>query len=165
MPRMIDQIRANRVPSNMMQFAARGALSVSPSENLEILVYLAKNNKVFGDLARMTLAGWDLQICAEAAANPHTPREVLDYLVAPDNLRPQLFPALLENVAVRRADGQRRGFRDRVRHGDELTAERADVEFGIERDFRDRHLQAAAEFGELGLQECRREGRCKHRAF
>ena len=35
----------------MMQFAARGALSVPPVENLEILVYLARHNKVFGDLA------------------------------------------------------------------------------------------------------------------
>ena len=100
MPSMIEQIRANKVPSNMMQFAARGALSVSPSENLEILVYLARNNKIFGELARMTLAGWDLQICCDAASNPHSPREVLDYLGAPDNLRPQILPALLENTAV-----------------------------------------------------------------
>ena len=55
----IDQIRASKLPSNMMQFAARGALSVPPAENIEILVYLARHNKVFGDLARMTLAGWD----------------------------------------------------------------------------------------------------------
>ena len=56
MPRIIDQIRASKLPSNMMQFAARGALSVPPAENIEILVYLAKCNKVFGDVARMTLA-------------------------------------------------------------------------------------------------------------
>jgi len=58
MPRMIDQIRASKLPSNMMQFAARGALQVSPAENIEILVYLARHNQVFGDVARMTLAGW-----------------------------------------------------------------------------------------------------------
>ena len=29
MARMIDQIRASKLPSNMMQFAARGALSVA----------------------------------------------------------------------------------------------------------------------------------------
>jgi hypothetical protein len=100
MPRMIDQIRASKLPSNMMQFAARGALSVPAEENIEILVYLARNNKVFGELARMTLAGWDEKASLAAASDPKTPREVLDYFVAPDNLRPKLLPALLENPSV-----------------------------------------------------------------
>jgi len=100
MPRMIDQIRASKLPSNMMQFAARGALSVPPDENIEILVYLARNNKVFGELARMTLAGWDEKASLAAAADPKTPREVLDYFVAPENLRPKLLCALLENPSV-----------------------------------------------------------------
>jgi hypothetical protein len=104
MGRTIDQIRASKLPSNMMQFAARGALSVPPDENLEILVYLAKNNKVFGDLARMTLAGWDEKASLAAASDPKTAKEVLDYLVAPDNLRPKLLPALLENPSV--SDGE-----------------------------------------------------------
>jgi hypothetical protein len=100
MARMIDQIRASKLPSNMMQFAARGALSVPPEENLEILVYLAKHNKVFGDLARMTLAGWDEKASLVAASDPKTAREVLNYLVSPENLRPKLLPALLENPSV-----------------------------------------------------------------
>jgi len=100
MPRMIDQIRDNKVPSNMMQFAARGALSVPPAENLEILVHLAKNSKVFGELAKLTLAGWDLEVCRKAAGDALTTPEVLDYLISPDNLRPQLFPMLLENASV-----------------------------------------------------------------
>jgi len=100
MARMIDQIRASKLPSNMMQFAARGALSVAPDENLEILVYLAKNNKLFGELARMTLAGWDEKASAAAAADPKTAREVLDYLISPENLRPKLLPALLENPSI-----------------------------------------------------------------
>jgi hypothetical protein len=104
MGRTIDQIRASKLPSNMMQFAARGALSVPPDENLEILVYLAKNNKVFGDLARMTLAGWDEKASLAAASDPKTDKEVLDYLVAPDNLRQKLLPALLENPSV--SDGE-----------------------------------------------------------
>ena len=76
MPRMIDQIRASKLPSGMMQFAARGALQVSPAENIEILVYLAVHNKVFGELARMTLAGWDEKSSLAAAADPPlgTPR-------------------------------------------------------------------------------------------
>src|ERR1700716_333681 len=98
MPRMIDQIRASKLPSNMMQFAARGALSVPAAENIEILVYLAKHNKVFGDTARMTVAGWDLKASIDAASNPQTSGEVLEYFVG--NLRPQLLPALLENPAV-----------------------------------------------------------------
>jgi hypothetical protein len=100
MPRMIDQIRASKLPSNMMQFAARGALQVPAAENIEILVYLALHNKVFGELAKMTLAGWDEKASLAAASNPQTPREVLDYFIAPDNLRPRLLPALLENPSV-----------------------------------------------------------------
>src|SRR5947209_4356850 len=100
MTRMIDQIRASKLPSNMMQFAARGALQVSAAENIEILVYLARNNKVFGDLARMTLAGWDEKACQMAAGNPQTASEVLDYFISPDNIRPKLLPALLENPSI-----------------------------------------------------------------
>ena len=100
MARTIDQIRASRLPSNMMQFAARGALQVPPAENIEILVYLALHNKVFGELARMTLAGWDEKACIEAASDPQTNREVLAYFISPDNVRPKVLPALLENPSV-----------------------------------------------------------------
>jgi hypothetical protein len=104
MARMIDQIRASKLPSNMMQFAARGALSVPPDENLEILVYLAKHNKIFGDLARITLAGWDEKASLAAASDPKTAGEVLGYLIAPENLRPKLLPALVENPSI--AEGE-----------------------------------------------------------
>src|SRR5208282_825114 len=100
MPRQIDLIRASKLPSNMMQFAARGALSVPPEENLEILVYLAKHNKIFGDLARMTLAGWDEKASLAAASDPKTAPEVLSYFISPENIRPKLLPALLANESV-----------------------------------------------------------------
>jgi hypothetical protein len=100
MARIIDQVRASKLPSNMMQFAARGALQVPAAENIEILVYLARHNKVFGELARMTLAGWDENASHAAAADPQTSGEVLDYFISPDNLRPKLLPALLENPSV-----------------------------------------------------------------
>jgi hypothetical protein len=100
MSSILDQIRASKLPSNMMQFAARGAMQVPPAENIEILVYLAKHNKIFGELARLTLAGWDEKACLAAASDPQTPREVLDYFISPDNLRPKLLPALLENPSV-----------------------------------------------------------------
>ncbi len=104
MSRTIDLIRASKLPSNMMQFAAKGALSVPADENIEILVHLAKHNKIFGDLARMTLAGWDEKASLAAASDPKTPHEVLDYMISPENLRPKLLAALVENPSV--ADGE-----------------------------------------------------------
>ena len=101
MERIIDQIRASKLPSNLMPFAARGALQVSPAENIEILVYLARYNKVFGELARMTLAGWDEKACLAAVSDPQTPAEVLNYFISSENLRPRLLPGLLENPSVR----------------------------------------------------------------
>jgi len=103
MGRTIDQIRASKLPSNMMQFAARGALQVPAAENIEILVYLARHNPVFGAVARMTLAGWDEKSSVAAAADPQTTLEVLEYFISPDNLRPPLLPALLENPSVSEA--------------------------------------------------------------
>jgi hypothetical protein len=104
MARIIDQIRASKLPSNMMQFAARGALQVPAAENIEILVHLARHNPVFGEVARMTLAGWDERASLAAAADPNTPAEVLEYFISPDNLRPPLLPALLENPSI--SEGQ-----------------------------------------------------------
>jgi hypothetical protein len=100
MPRMIDLIRASAVPSTLMQSAAKGSLSVPPREMIEILVYLAVNNKVFAEQAQLTLAGWDEAASQAAAASSTTPKEVLDYLISPDNLRPVLLPALLGNPSV-----------------------------------------------------------------
>jgi len=100
MPRMIDLIRASAVPSGLMQSAARGGLAVPPQEMIEILVYLATENKVFAQQARMTLAGWEENSAREAAASPATCKEVLHYLADPQNLRPGLLPLLLENPSV-----------------------------------------------------------------
>jgi len=100
MPRMIDLIRKSAVPSNLMQFAAKGALLVPAVEMLEILVYLATENKVFGEQARLTLAGWDSASAGQVVANPATPKEVLEYFIDTENLRPDLLPLLLENPSV-----------------------------------------------------------------
>jgi len=100
MPRMIEVSSNSALPSNTMQFAAKGALLVPPQEMIEILVYLATRNKVFGEQARMTLAGWDETSSREAAANPQTPKEVLQYLIDPQNLRPALLPLLVENPSI-----------------------------------------------------------------
>jgi len=100
MPRMIDLIRASAVPSGLMHSAARGGLAVTPQEMIEILVHLATENKVFSQQARLTLAGWDEASAREAAASPSTPKEVLNYLADPQNLRPGLLSLLLENPSV-----------------------------------------------------------------
>jgi hypothetical protein len=100
MPRMIEVIRSSTASSNVMQTAARGALSVPPQEMIEILVYLATQTKIFAERARLTLAGWDESSSRAAAANPRSPKEVLAYMITPGNLRPTLLPALLENPSV-----------------------------------------------------------------
>ncbi len=100
MARMIDLIRASAVPSNLMQSAAKGALSVPPLEMIEILVYLAVHSKIFGEQAQLTLAGWDEAASSAAASDPATSREVLEYLTSPKNLRPVLLPALINNPSV-----------------------------------------------------------------
>ncbi len=96
---MIDLIRQSAVPANIMRAAARGALSVPSAEMVEILVCLAQH-PTFGQQARLTLAGWDLASALTIAADPTTSREVLDYITAPDNFRPELWPALLRNREI-----------------------------------------------------------------
>jgi hypothetical protein len=101
MPRMVDLIRKSQLSSNMMHAAARGALAVHPDEMMEILVHLTLHNKVFGEQARMTLAGWDEKASIKVAGDPATHQEVLHYLITPKNVRPALLPALLENTAIK----------------------------------------------------------------
>jgi len=103
MSRMIDLIRASAVPSNLMQSAAKGSLSVPPAEMIEILVHLALHHKVFAEQAQLTLAGWDEASSRAVACDPSAPKEVLDYLSSPKNLRPMLLHALIENPSVSEA--------------------------------------------------------------
>jgi len=98
--RTIDLIRASAAPATVFRMAARGALAVPPSEALEILVYLAKHNKQFGEQAAMTLAGWDEAASKKVVADPATPKEVLDYFINPQNLRSALLPELIENASI-----------------------------------------------------------------
>jgi len=100
MARMLDLIRASAVSQHQMMSAARGALRLPTEEMLEILVHIAEHNKIFGEQARLTLAGWDEASAKEVVANPNTPKEILDYWVAPKNIRSTLFTLLLENPSV-----------------------------------------------------------------
>jgi hypothetical protein len=100
MPRMIELIEASAVPTNIVQSAAKGALAVPALEMVEILVYLATHNPVFGEQARLTLAGWDEKSARAIATDLNAPKGVLNYMVAPQNVRPALLPTLLENLSV-----------------------------------------------------------------
>jgi len=97
---MLDLIRASALPSHKVLAAAKGNLGLPASETLEILVYLAEHNKIFGDTARLTLAGWDEALSKQVAADPQAPKAILDYWLSPRNIRPVLFPILIENPSV-----------------------------------------------------------------
>ena len=99
MPRMIELIRESAVPANIMRAAARGALALPPAEIIEILVHLSQN-PVFAEQSRLTLAGWDEASSLAAASDPDSPAAVLEYFSKPENLRPRLVPALLENPSL-----------------------------------------------------------------
>ena len=100
MSRMLDLIRASAVTSHQMMSAAKGALHVPPAEMLQILIYLTEHNKIHGEQARLTLAGWDEASSKQMAADPDAPKEILDYWLSPKNIRPMLFGILLENPSV-----------------------------------------------------------------
>lgn len=102
MARMIDLIKQSAVPANVMRSAAKGALALSSAEMVEILVFLT-TNPIFAEQAKMTLAAWDEKASIAICADPSTPWEVLQYFCAPENRRPKLVPALLENPSVREA--------------------------------------------------------------
>src|SRR5438552_17012050 len=100
MSRILDLIRANALSSHQMMSASKGALRLPDAEMVEILVYMAEHNKIFGANARFTLAAWDEVSARAIVADSSTPREVLDYWLDPRNLRSALFPLLLENESV-----------------------------------------------------------------
>ena len=99
MSRMIDLIKQSAVPATVMRSAARGALSLPPIEMVEILVYLSSHH-LFGEQARLSLAGFDQHAITEIASDPLTPVPVLEYLAAPQNVRPATLPLLLENSSL-----------------------------------------------------------------
>ena len=96
---ILELIKKNAVPVNVMRSAARGALPLPAEETLEVLVYMAQH-PLFGQDARMTLAGWDPQSALEVLSKDTTMPEVLLYYWQPENRRPVLMPALIENPAI-----------------------------------------------------------------
>jgi hypothetical protein len=96
---ILELIKKNAVPVNVMRSAAKGALPLSADETLEVLVYMAQH-PLFGQDARMTLAGWDVQSALEVLSKDTATPEVLLYYWQPENRRPVLMPMLIENPAI-----------------------------------------------------------------
>ena len=96
---ILELIKKNAVPVNVMRSAARGALPLSADETLEVLVFLAQS-PLFGHDARMTLAGWDVESAKEVLSKDTTAPDVLLYYWQPENRRPVLMPTLIENLAI-----------------------------------------------------------------
>jgi hypothetical protein len=96
---ILELIKKNAVPVNVMRSAARGALPIPADETLEVLVYLAQH-PLFGQDARMTLAGWDPQSAIEVLSKDTATPEVLLYYWQAENRRPVLMPTLIENPAI-----------------------------------------------------------------
>jgi len=99
MARLIEIMKQSAVPAGVMRSASRGALAVPPAEMLEILVYLS-GHPIFGDAARLTLAGFDEAGSAAALSDPATPQDVLLYYLSPRNRRPRLLLPLFNNPSV-----------------------------------------------------------------
>jgi hypothetical protein len=97
--KLLDQIKANAVPVELMRTAAKGALPLPTAEMLEILVYLSQHPACWEE-ATMTLAEWDAVSAVEVVGNPAAPPEVLGYFWLENNRRPSLMPALIENPAI-----------------------------------------------------------------
>lgn len=96
---ILELIKKNAVPVNVMRSAARGALPLPADETLEVLVYMAQH-PLFGQDARMTLAGWDVQAALDVLRKDTATPEVLLYYWQPENRRPVLMPTLIENPAI-----------------------------------------------------------------
>ena len=96
---ILELIKKNAVPVNVMRSASNGSLPIPAEEMLEVLVYLTQN-PVFGQQARMTLAKWDVQSAIEVLSKDTASPDVLIYYWQAENRRPSLMPMLIENPAI-----------------------------------------------------------------
>ena len=96
---ILELIKQNAVPVNVMRSASKGALPLEADEMLAVLVYLAQH-PLFGQDARMTLARWDALSAREVLAKDTTPADVLLYFWQEENRRPGLMLTLIENPAI-----------------------------------------------------------------
>ena len=96
---ILELIKKNAVPVNVMRSASHGSLPIPAEEMLEVLVYLTQN-PVFGQDARMTLAKWDVQSAIEVLSKDTASPDVMIYYWQAENRRPSLMPTLIENPAI-----------------------------------------------------------------
>jgi hypothetical protein len=96
---ILELIKKNAVPVNVMRSASKGSLPLPADEMLEVLVYLTQN-PLFGQDARMTLAQWDTESAKEVLGKDTAAAEVLIYYCMEENRRPSLMPTLIENHAI-----------------------------------------------------------------
>src|ERR1700761_3704876 len=96
---ILELIKKNAVPVNVMRSASKGSLPLSADEMLEVLVYLTQN-PLFGQHARMTLAQWDAQSAISVLSKDTTVPDVLLYYCQEENRRPSLMPTLIANPAI-----------------------------------------------------------------
>ena len=100
MSRLIELIRQSAVPAGVIRTAAKGELSLPPAEMVEVLVYLAGHSSNVREDAQNTLASWTDEALRPVLADPKTPREVLNYFLAPRNLRLALLEAIAKNPSL-----------------------------------------------------------------
>ena len=100
MSRMLDLVRASAVSSHQMMTCGEGRATRAASGDGGDLDLPRGAQQDHGEQARLTLAGWDETTAKQMAANPDSPKEILDYWLVPKNIRPALFPLLLENPSV-----------------------------------------------------------------
>jgi hypothetical protein len=96
---ILELIKKNAVPVNVMRSASKGSLPLPADEMLEVLVFLTQN-PLFGQDARMTLAQWDALSAKEVLGKETAVPEVLLYYWQAENRRPSLMPTLIENPAI-----------------------------------------------------------------
>jgi hypothetical protein len=96
---ILELIKKNAVPVNVMRSASKGSLPLPADEMLEVLVYLTQN-PLFGQDARMTLAQWDTESAKDVLGKDTAAAEVLIYYCQEENQRPSLMPTLIENEAI-----------------------------------------------------------------
>ena len=106
---MLDLIKRNAVPAAVIRSAARGALSIPASEMFEILVYLT-HHPVFGQEAKLTLAGWDESSARTVLCSSAAPQEVCGWKDRALNAHPlEVRNVLIDaNAAARRCARTRR---------------------------------------------------------
>lgn len=99
MSAVVDLIRRAEAPAAVMRAAARGALSVTTAERLEILVHLAQSQD-WQEIAEATLRDFDEDTARQVLCSFEAPIAVLRYFLEPGRLRSEFLPDLLANPAV-----------------------------------------------------------------